>query len=233
MLFIAHDLSVVEYLCDDVVVMYLGRVMERGPSRELYARPRHPYTQALLVRRARCPTPRPKRTRIMLQGDIPSPIDPPSGCVFRTRCPYAIDGLRGDRAAAGSRRPATTTSPASVVTIAEADALTGIPARSDGPLANPVRHRPPVLRSASRRSASCCRRRPAPIANFVTHVREGDLLFLSGQGPREADGCLHTGKVGATSSVEDAYAHARLDGPQPDRRDAGGARRPRRGCGAS
>ncbi|HEY4202125.1 MAG TPA: ABC transporter ATP-binding protein [Devosiaceae bacterium] len=90
MLFIAHDLSVVEYLCDDVVVMYLGRVMERGPSREVYARPRHPYTRALLAT-APVPDPKRKRTHVPLQGDIPSPIDPPSGCVFRTRCPLAIE----------------------------------------------------------------------------------------------------------------------------------------------
>jgi len=89
MLFIAHDLSVVEYLCDDVVVMYLGRVMERGPARQVYARPRHPYTRALLAT-APVPDPRRKRTHVALQGDIPSPIDPPSGCVFRTRCPLAV-----------------------------------------------------------------------------------------------------------------------------------------------
>jgi peptide/nickel transport system ATP-binding protein len=90
MLFISHDLSVVEYLCDDVVVLYLGRVMERGPSRTLYAAPRHPYTRALFSA-APAPNPEAPRTRIVLRGDIPSPLHPPSGCVFRTRCPHAID----------------------------------------------------------------------------------------------------------------------------------------------
>jgi oligopeptide/dipeptide ABC transporter ATP-binding protein len=88
MLFVAHDLSVVEYLCDEVVVMYLGRNMERGPSAQVYSRPRHPYTKALLAT-APIPDPTVKRERIILKGDIPSPLDPPSGCVFRTRCPYA------------------------------------------------------------------------------------------------------------------------------------------------
>ncbi len=90
MLFISHDLDVVEYLCDRVVVLYLGRVMEMAPTRELFARPLHPYTQALL---AASPTPDPtsKTTHVPLKGDIPSPVDPPSGCVFRTRCPYAIE----------------------------------------------------------------------------------------------------------------------------------------------
>ena len=89
LLFIAHDLSVVEYLCDEVVVLYLGRVMERGPSKLVYAAPRHPYTKALL---ATAPVPDPTRLRmhVPLKGDIPSPIAPPSGCVFRTRCPEAI-----------------------------------------------------------------------------------------------------------------------------------------------
>jgi peptide/nickel transport system ATP-binding protein len=89
MLFIAHDLSVVEYLCDEVVVMYLGRVMERGPSRRVYAAPRHPYTKALLAT-APIPDPTRRRTHVALHGDIPSPINPPSGCVFRTRCPLAL-----------------------------------------------------------------------------------------------------------------------------------------------
>jgi oligopeptide/dipeptide ABC transporter ATP-binding protein len=89
MLFIAHDLAVIEYLSDSIIVIYLGRIMEVGPSRQLCATPKHPYTEALL---SAVPAVDPDRKgrRIVLKGDIPSPINPPSGCVFRTRCPYAI-----------------------------------------------------------------------------------------------------------------------------------------------
>lgn len=88
MLFIAHDLSVVEYLCDQTVVMYLGKIVEKGASRDLYQHASHPYTRALL---SAIPVPDPQvaKTRQILRGDIPSPLNPPSGCVFRTRCPLA------------------------------------------------------------------------------------------------------------------------------------------------
>ena len=90
MLFISHDLDVVEYLCDRVVVLYLGHVMEVAPTAELFERPLHPYTQALLAASPK-PDPMVDSVAVPLQGDIPSPMNPPSGCVFRTRCPHAIE----------------------------------------------------------------------------------------------------------------------------------------------
>jgi oligopeptide/dipeptide ABC transporter ATP-binding protein len=116
MLFIAHDLAVVEHACDRIIVMYLGRVMETAATADLYARPRHPYTRALLSAAPSLDLDA-KREKIILQGDIPSPIDPPSGCVFRTRCPHA-------KPVCAAERPALTeTTPGHAVACVRADEL--------------------------------------------------------------------------------------------------------------
>lgn len=95
-IFISHDLSVVSHISDNVAVMYLGRIMEIGPSQTLFADPRHPYTQALLSA-VLPPDPTKQPERIALTGDLPSPMNPPTGCPFHPRCPQAFDKCRNGR----------------------------------------------------------------------------------------------------------------------------------------
>ncbi|HWV08064.1 MAG TPA: oligopeptide/dipeptide ABC transporter ATP-binding protein, partial [Pseudomonas sp.] len=88
--FISHNLSVVRHVADDVLVMYLGRPAEMGPSERIYERPLHPYTRALL---SATPTihPDPAKPKIKIVGELPNPLDPPAGCAFHKRCPYASE----------------------------------------------------------------------------------------------------------------------------------------------
>jgi oligopeptide/dipeptide ABC transporter ATP-binding protein len=89
-IFISHDLSVVEYISDRIAIMYLGRIVEEGPKDTIFSRPAHPYTRAL-IESAPVPDPERRRERPPIKGETPSPVNPPSGCAFHPRCPFATD----------------------------------------------------------------------------------------------------------------------------------------------
>jgi len=103
-LFISHNLAVVEHISHRIAVMYLGRIVEYTDKKTLFTRPLHPYTESLLLA-VPVPDPRVKRQKRLLQGDVPSPINPPSGCHFHTRCPYAVERCRAESPALREVKP--------------------------------------------------------------------------------------------------------------------------------